>query len=752
MTDTANAFAYRVHPDRPLGQDANAGLRPSLESRPEGGRAILVDIEEAVDRGDYSQAIERISRSAELFVEWGMDLPLDRLEALLRVLNERRPDHPWVLYYLAWLWSTQRRHSLARVTLNRAEQRFESLLVSEELARASFLCRMAAGVIDEREGLFKEARQSFRQAIEMGGLPSREGARSPDEIRWIEHDPSGGIAFWLDAMRMYDAKGLSASAARVRHNLGTRLLDRGEPVPARGFLETALELKLGSWNRVGLANTLNSLGHTERHLGLSEGAARHLGEALDLSTRLAHDTLRSYVLNNLAEFHRDQGRFDTAADMYRESLEIKRETDNVFGLAHTYASQADMALQMGDPAEARSLAERAVALRVPGPDPVENARLLSVRARACLAAGEPPSRVAPDLAAVTAELEGFDMKGEVAVARWWLAACLLAMGDHGEARVSLTEALRLVGDHRLQHVLAGHATACPEPLLAGIVDPAVADVAATVKALTRSKPVNNGLQRRPIVRPVLTVRLFGDLAVLLDGHEVPLSNWRSKKAVSLLAMLLHHRGELVHREQAIEWLWPQANPERSGKNLNVALTALRRGLEQVHPHGSRVIERQGSLYRMVPDGLDEVDVLRFLELHSDVGRLARDGSVHGALAAAQSALDLAVGEYLASERYAEWAIDGRNEMRELVIDLRLRVAEWCLDLERPSDAAWHAGAVLSMERWRERAWSTLVRAHIAQGDRAAALRTFERCQTTLEDELGIAPSPDLAAVARSLLR
>lgn len=57
-----------------------------------------------------------------------------------------------------------------------------------------------------------------------------------------------------------------------------------------------------------------------------------------------------------------------------------------------------------------------------------------------------------------------------------------------------------------------------------------------------------------------------------------------------------------------------------------------------------------------------------------------------------------------------------------------------------------------MESWRERAWSALMRAHAARGDRAAALRTFEECVSALDGELGIRPSSDLVDLADGLRR
>ena len=712
----------------------------------------LEEIGAAVEAGDFSTALQRIDESAEFFVEWGFDVPLDRLEAWLRKLEGYDRDNPWVLYYLAWVWSTQRRHSLALVTLKRAEQRFVALLApgSEELRRARFLCAMAAGITDEREGLFEAARRNFEEAVELGGFGPRRTALSEDERRWTAHDQSGMLSFWLQAVHLYEEIGLTASLARAYHNVGTKLIDRGEPVPGRRFLEMAAELKLGAGNQLSLGNTLNSLAHAERHLGLTERASTHLQQVLELAERLGHDTLRSYALNNLAELHRDEGRFETAFALYRQSLEIKERMDNTFGLGHTYASQADAYLFAGQSTRARASAEVAVDLRVPGPDPVENARLLSARARARMADGENPGGLGEKLGELIEELTAFDVKGELAIAHWWRAASLLRLGDLRSAEDSAARALELASAYRLEHLLAWHVALLPDVLAVALADPEVGEVARALEMLVRSKP-RLGPQATPSpASPRLRAQLFGDLRVFIDAKEVPLWTWRSKKAVSLLGLLLHHRGDPLHREQAMESLWPEGDPERSGKNLNVALTALRRGLEQVHPRGSSVLERQGPFYRISPVALESLDIQQFLAAQAEAGRRGQEGDLLGALLQSEEALELVGGPYLASEPYAEWAATERAHFEELVIDLRLRAAEWSLELERFSQAIEHATRALAIDRLRERAWFALVRAHGGRGDRAAGLRALEECKRILEEELGIGPSSELTGLARTL--
>jgi DNA-binding SARP family transcriptional activator len=58
-----------------------------------------------------------------------------------------------------------------------------------------------------------------------------------------------------------------------------------------------------------------------------------------------------------------------------------------------------------------------------------------------------------------------------------------------------------------------------------------------------------------------------------------------------------------------------------------------------------------------------------------------------------------------------------------------------------------AERVLASEPADEIAYTLAVRAYLAEGDRAAALRCFERARAALRDALDLAPGPELEALA-----
>jgi DNA-binding SARP family transcriptional activator len=307
----------------------------------------------------------------------------------------------------------------------------------------------------------------------------------------------------------------------------------------------------------------------------------------------------------------------------------------------------------------------------------------------------------------------------------------------------------MVGRYRLEHVLAAHASLHPELLELGLADPETAETAQNLAALTRRGESSFTVAAQPLR---LRARLFGDLEVKLSGEPVPVWTWRSKKAVSLLALLLHHQGDPVHRDHAMEALWPEGDPERGSKNLNVALTATRRGLEQIHPDGSKCLRRQGSFYRIAPEVIEWLDVAEFLDLAGEATARAAAGDLEAAEQSAVRALDLAGEDYLASEPYTEWAVRERTRLSELSSDLSVRSAEWLLDLDRIDPALARARSALARQPLSERAWMVVMRSYLSRGDRVAALNAYDECVRQFAEQLSIDPSVELRNLAAFLRR
>ena len=112
--------------------------------------------------------------------------------------------------------------------------------------------------------------------------------------------------------------------------------------------------------------------------------------------------------------------------------------------------------------------------------------------------------------------------------------------------------------------------------------------------------------------------------------------------MKLLALADGHR---LHREQAMDVLWPERDPAAAGNNLNQAVHAARKAL------GAEAIDLQDGLLRLEAD----LDVEAF-ELAAVDARRDRTA------AACERALALYGGELLPENRYDDWAERERGRL------------------------------------------------------------------------------------------
>jgi predicted ATPase/DNA-binding SARP family transcriptional activator len=201
----------------------------------------------------------------------------------------------------------------------------------------------------------------------------------------------------------------------------------------------------------------------------------------------------------------------------------------------------------------------------------------------------------------------------------------------------------------------------------------------------------------------------------------------------LLALLVLRRGHVVSVDSAIEALWPVDRPRDPVAALQNHLSRLRRAL----PDG--VIESVGDGYRLDPSELD-----------LDADRLTT------ALAAED---DRAIDTIL--DRWQGPAYPELDELDEGVVEagrldeLRVRAIE-VRAARRLADGDVGAlvielVALANQHPLRERPRELLMTALAASGRHAEALRVYDDFRRTLGAELGIEPSPSLAARHAELL-
>src|SRR5918998_854068 len=169
----------------------------------------------------------------------------------------------------------------------------------------------------------------------------------------------------------------------------------------------------------------------------------------------------------------------------------------------------------------------------------------------------------------------------------------------------------------------------------------------------------------------LRLWLLGGFRVSVGSRSIGEEEWHLRKAGSLLKVLaLPPPGHRLHREQAMELLWPDLDPKAALNNLHYALHVARRTLEPpalASSAPSRFLHLRGEQLTLCPDSPLWVDV----EAFEEAAATARHAFPEPA--AFRAAIDLYSGELLPQDRYEPWLEERRTQLKELYLSLLLEV-------------------------------------------------------------------------------
>jgi DNA-binding SARP family transcriptional activator len=226
----------------------------------------------------------------------------------------------------------------------------------------------------------------------------------------------------------------------------------------------------------------------------------------------------------------------------------------------------------------------------------------------------------------------------------------------------------------------------------------------------------------------LEIRLFGAAEVILDGRR--LDAFDSLRLQRFLALVVL-RKDLQHRSRLAFELWPDSDERQARTNLRKLLHEFRLALPDI----GEFVDIDHEVVRWIPRGPSDVDVLRF-----------RDAIAAGDL---ELAARLYSGDLL-SAAYDDWVLDERARLRADAFQVLVRLTNEAVGRADHEAAARLAQRIIDLEPTDERAVRLLMEAHLALGDRAAALRSYHRYTQVLERDLAMEPGTALQSLYREL--
>jgi len=565
-------------------------------------------------------------------------------------------------------------------------------------------------------GEFREAKRAGRRSLaifrELGD--PRRICHSLGVLGWVLVE-AGELREAADcceeALRLAERLEYATMLAVVHYSLGRLRLLEGDHAAARAHLERAREL-----GEQGAEAEMRSIPHIAlAELDLAEGnrliARRRLRVALAAAHSVGHrlhEGRCETLLGQIAAPGREGPHWERA-----ERLLARAGAG--FELRRLGALRLDRALAGGRLADAELAAflsglaasehERALSVQ----QPAECARLWA----AALARGLEAEHAARRL----------EELGEAALP----ALASLAESPDEDSRLRLVALLARLGGEASRELLARVAR--------GRRDGA-AQAAADELAATPSQP--------------LQIRALGPLEIERAGAWLRLEDWPSRRALRLFQLLLVHRFHWVPQEQLLEALWPEGDPQRGRGNLRQSIFQLRRLLD-IGGGPSHVQHRQEAC-RLDPGSGHRYDVFEFEAGLAAAEAARRRNDIAAAELSLRAALAQYRGDFLAESPYEELAVQEREGLRDRYLRALERLLALLAEAGRWGELPALCRQGLRLDPYCEGLHWHLVQAEYGLGQRREALVDFQRYERLMLQELGVAPSPRLQALAERLSR
>jgi predicted ATPase/DNA-binding SARP family transcriptional activator/DNA-binding CsgD family transcriptional regulator len=241
--------------------------------------------------------------------------------------------------------------------------------------------------------------------------------------------------------------------------------------------------------------------------------------------------------------------------------------------------------------------------------------------------------------------------------------------------------------------------------------------------------VENFTRRGASLQP-LRVWLLDGFGVSVGSRSIARGAWRLRKSAALIKLLALAPGHRMHREQAMDLLWPDSGRRSASNNLRSVLYAARKVLD---PNmGFLYLASEGKALALCPEVDLWVDVDAF-EVALATARRTREPAAY------RAALGLYAGELLPDDRYEDWAENRRRELRRAFLSAQIELSglyEERGEYERGFELLQE---FLAEEPADEEAHVRSMRLYAYSGRRQEALSCYEQFSRILAEQFGTEP-------------
>ncbi len=241
----------------------------------------------------------------------------------------------------------------------------------------------------------------------------------------------------------------------------------------------------------------------------------------------------------------------------------------------------------------------------------------------------------------------------------------------------------------------------------------------------------------------LRIYLTGEPCLLALGRLIEAHRLPRRQGRLAFAYLVSERARPVPRDELAEALWPERLPASHEVAVNALISKVRALLVEAGVRRSALRAADGC-YRLElpPETWVDIEAAR-QAVHEAEAALRTDD--YGASYAPAAVAAAVLRRPFLPGAEGHWVERRRDDLRQLLVrglDVLAEVHSWNRE---PALALLVAEQAVALEPFRESGYRRLMELHHRAGDRAEALRVYERCRRLLALELGAAPAPETEA-------
>ncbi len=249
----------------------------------------------------------------------------------------------------------------------------------------------------------------------------------------------------------------------------------------------------------------------------------------------------------------------------------------------------------------------------------------------------------------------------------------------------------------------------------------------------------------------LYITTLGSFEIVQNGKPVKIAR---KTSLRLFQWLLTIYPKPLHKEIIIEYLWPEASPEKGNASLRTTVKDLRKALDPLNDfHPNTYLAVEDNHYSLLLPGNSVVDSITFLEAISQAEHLSRQQTsqenqqLENTL---RKALTLYEGEYLPKQVYEEFAVEQREALSSKYLRASLLLARYVIECDRIEEAITILKDALKVDPlWGDGVY-LLIQTLSDIGHAVESMRTFRNYEQRLATELQVEPDIHMVDLFRQL--